>query len=421
MTVTTYSGPAGCGKTFALIEQLSEQLAAVPLQEHQKVLAVTFMRGSRQRLEQRLCKIDVLAGRYIASTLDSFAWKLAQNWRRLRQELGFQAPAEGDFELACEIAAALLSKPIVRAWVKQSYPILVVDEAQDLDALRSSILASLADECSLIMAFDEFQCLRPELLPISIEDWIGAYCETTQLEGCRRTDDDELINGALAVRAADAVPRNGKRFKVVATPSVPFAATFLSNAIGWRGGGSLAVLTPSRKGNFVLPTVARVATQATKKGNGPYPIEWEDSSAPDFAAVSKEWGLVDGEPTSESRRKLALQSSDPTTKRAAAWLRRQQTALGNDQFDLAKFLERLGRQFEERKRFSQAIEPELSAMTIQQAKNREFEHVVVLWPYTVPNGDDNQRRLLYNAITRAKRSCLVLAQSEEFFSGAPFA
>ncbi|MDH3378769.1 MAG: ATP-binding domain-containing protein [Gammaproteobacteria bacterium] len=50
-------------------------------------------------------------------------------------------------------------------------------------------------------------------------------------------------------------------------------------------------------------------------------------------------------------------------------------------------------------------------MTIQQAKNREFDHVIVLWPYTVPNENNQKRRLLHNAIARTKRSCIVLAQS----------
>jgi superfamily I DNA/RNA helicase len=59
-------------------------------------------------------------------------------------------------------------------------------------------------------------------------------------------------------------------------------------------------------------------------------------------------------------------------------------------------------------------------MTIQQAKNREFDHVVVVWPYTVPNDDEQRRRLLYNAITRAQRSCLVLVQAQALADAPPF-
>jgi DNA helicase IV len=59
-------------------------------------------------------------------------------------------------------------------------------------------------------------------------------------------------------------------------------------------------------------------------------------------------------------------------------------------------------------------------MTVQQAKNREFEHVVVIWPYTISDDDEQKRRLLYNAVTRAQRSCLVLVQGQELLNAPPF-
>jgi hypothetical protein len=48
--------------------------------------------------------------------------------------------------------------------------------------------------------------------------------------------------------------------------------------------------------------------------------------------------------------------------------------------------------------------------TIHGAKNREFDNVFVLWsPHTVKKWKtDEQRRLLYNAVTRAKKGCMVL-------------
>jgi superfamily I DNA/RNA helicase len=48
--------------------------------------------------------------------------------------------------------------------------------------------------------------------------------------------------------------------------------------------------------------------------------------------------------------------------------------------------------------------------TIHAAKNREFHHVFVLWNYRVKGTDEKKRRLLYNAITRAKISCALLVQ-----------
>jgi hypothetical protein len=42
----------------------------------------------------------------------------------------------------------------------------------------------------------------------------------------------------------------------------------------------------------------------------------------------------------------------------------------------------------------------MRAMTINQAKNREFEGVIVLWPFAVGGNLDSQRRRLYNALMR---------------------
>jgi superfamily I DNA/RNA helicase len=59
-------------------------------------------------------------------------------------------------------------------------------------------------------------------------------------------------------------------------------------------------------------------------------------------------------------------------------------------------------------------------MTIHQAKNREFDSVIVLWPYEVAGVVDRQRRLLYNAITRAQRQAVVVVQNPARLQQPPF-
>ncbi len=78
------------------------------------------------------------------------------------------------------------------------------------------------------------------------------------------------------------------------------------------------------------------------------------------------------------------------------------------------------RELATRRHYGVRTEASFRAMTIQQAKNREFDHVAVVWPYTVPNDDAQKRRLLYNAITRARRSCVVLVQAETLAMVPPF-
>jgi hypothetical protein len=47
------------------------------------------------------------------------------------------------------------------------------------------------------------------------------------------------------------------------------------------------------------------------------------------------------------------------------------------------------------------------ATTVHGAKNCQFDNVCVLWSYQIPGDPELQRRLLYNAVTRAKTNCIV--------------
>ncbi|ABE41176.1 hypothetical protein RPD_3957 [Rhodopseudomonas palustris BisB5] len=47
--------------------------------------------------------------------------------------------------------------------------------------------------------------------------------------------------------------------------------------------------------------------------------------------------------------------------------------------------------------------------------------VVVIWPYQVGGDVEHKRRLLYNAVTRAKRWCNIIVQSQNILGAAPFA
>ncbi len=63
-------------------------------------------------------------------------------------------------------------------------------------------------------------------------------------------------------------------------------------------------------------------------------------------------------------------------------------------------------------------------MTINQAKNREFEGVIVLWPFAVGGDLESQRRRLYNALTRAQKWAIVIVQDvpnkTSRLAGSPF-
>ena len=421
MTVTAFEGPAGTGKTHSLMEQLEGEVERRALASHEHVLALTFMHGSKRQLDSRLRETEGIGSRFRATTLDSFAWRLCQRWRMLAQSLGHAIPAEEDYDATCALAAALLARPVVGSWVCASYPFVVVDEAQDLSAERSMMIREAAALCHVLLAFDEFQCLIPALRPMPIQAWLSEVCEPVRLDRCRRTQDTELLEAARAVRDGRAVNRDGRRFRVVVTPGKPnFAATYLANFIAWRRGGSVAVLTPSRRGGFAAGIVNLVRSCSLgQQKNGPFPIEWERS---DEAERKELWECLAMPATCSVADALVHldRHSHVAVKTAREWIVHRRRVLGADEVTADEVRRQIDRALAARRRYGGRARTEYSAMTIQQAKNREFDHVAVVWPYRLPNDNEQKRRLLYNGITRAQRSCLVLVQAQELADAPPF-
>lgn len=417
-----FEGPAGTGKTYSLLEELGAGLNNRALADHERVLALTFMHGARRRLDSKLRNVDTLCGQFHAATLDSFAWRLTQRWRQLARSLGHTIPTENQYDETCALAANLMARPAVRSWVAMSYPVILVDEAQDLSSQRSMMIAALAEPCRVLMAFDEFQCLNPALRPMAITDWLPEFCTPTRLTRCQRTDDEELLEAACAVRDGRAVTQNGRRFKVVVTPGRPnFAATYLANAIAWRGGGTVALLTPSRRGGFANDIVNLVHSGPLgTRRNGPFAIEWESSDEIERSAVWERLAMPDICSVPEALTILAAHCDMPAVRTVRDWVLRRRRVLGVEEITAEQVRAQFNRMLAARRRHGMRRQGQFVAMTIQQAKNREFDHVIVIWPYTIPDNNEQKRRLLYNAITRAQRSCLVLVQAEELLNAPPF-
>ena len=131
MTIAAFEGVAGSGKTVGLMRALAEAQAQNPLREGQRILALTFMHGSRKRLQDRLRSGGVPRGTDLCVTIDSFAQRLTRRWRGLARRLGLADLAPDDFDAQCDAAGRLLEQHQVGAWLASSFPIIIVDEAQD--------------------------------------------------------------------------------------------------------------------------------------------------------------------------------------------------------------------------------------------------------------------------------------------------
>jgi hypothetical protein len=423
MSIRAFVGPAGVGKTFHLMNATQDALAAKPLEEGQRVLALTFMHGSRRRLDDRLRKVTGLRNRFACITIDRLAWELCIRWRSLRRYEGQPNLREEEYDATCDAAGFLMEKNEVREWVARSYPYVVVDEAQDLRPERLRILRALESSLSMLAAADEFQCLIPALRPNPAMQWLNERCRPLTLSVQHRTDEAALISAAHAIRAEKPIVA-GRNFTVIAAPGRPpfeFAATCVANAIAWNGGIDIAIITPSKAGGFTSAVVERVSSGPVgKKKNGPYKIDWEQSDEDIVEHHASSLNLpADGElyATLEA---LNATGSHPAIGMCREVILRCYSLTGRHHFEHGFVRQQLTMCFTRYRRFARSDSSRIKAMTVHQAKNREFEGVVILWPYRVAGDAEQQRRLLYNGITRAKRWCAIVAQGQDMLKLPPF-
>lgn len=422
MTVRAVEGAAGCGKTFRLMEMLAETLAAHPLMEGQRVLALTFMHGARRRLSDRLRAVPGLLGRVECCTVDSFAWRIYRRWRGLAAALGIPARSEWDFDAVCDAAGMLLEQEQVRDWTVASFPIVLVDEGQDLRPQRLRMLVALSAAARSLIAADEFQCLDQALRPNPLVTWIQGAGEHETLDQVRRTNVGGLLAAATAIRGGQA-PVNSHGFRILQPGvSIPLAATLLANAIAWRQGGDVAVITPALQGGFAQNVVARVGQgPCGQQGNGPFSIHWEGTDRDETQVIIDQLHL---EANSTGLATLAALRALPPSGPVGAtimWVENQIHALGRVEFARTDINAVIARNVALRRQHGANSTHLFTALTVQQAKNREFDGVVIIWPYQVGGDVEHKRRLLYNAVTRARRWCSVVVQGQQILTAAPFA
>jgi hypothetical protein len=403
------------------MEMLAETLAAHQLMEGQRVLALTFMHGARRRLSDRLRAVPGLRGRVECCTVDSFAWRIYRRWRGLAAALGIPARSEGEFDAVCDAAGMLLEQEQVRNWTAASFPIVLVDEGQDLRPQRLRMLVALSAATRSLIAADEFQCLDQALRPNPLVTWIQGAVEPETLVQVRRTNVGGLLAAAMAIRGGHA-PVNGQGFRILQPGvSIPLAATLLANAIAWRQGGDVAVITPALQGGFAQNVVARVGQgPCGQQGNGPYSIHWEGTDRDETQVIIDDLQLGANSPAMDTLAALRALPPFGPVRATTMWVENQIHALGRAEFARAEIEAVIARNVALRRQHGGISTHLFTALTVQQAKNREFDGVVVVWPYQVGGDVEHKRRLLYNAVTRAKRWCNVIVQGQNILAAAPF-
>lgn len=410
-----FEGPAGTGKTTRLMAALEDWVKEHGLGEGQKVLALTFMHGSRKRLDERLRSLPSLSGRYEASTFDSLAWRITQRWKSLGRALQLPCGDEG-YDQTCFAAAALLQHPEVREWLSTRFPLVLVDEAQDCRAGRLGMLQQMASSIDVLAAADAYQDLFSDGENEAVA-WLSSFGCTYTLETVQRTKLPGLLEAAMRLRAGQGVSHITKSgFRASHAPSARYAASVVATNLAWNT-GQTAILTPARESSFVrdimeIITGQPIAPKPIGRPVGPWSVQWEKGTE---------------EIRKEMARLLRLDEKDWLTlddlvcehltvsgvSELRSWMVKQKRLHARTRFHREEISDRIGRIAQTMRAYTKRAESRVIALTIQQAKNREFPYVIVLWPYQVGGAEEHQRRLLYNAITRAKQKALVLIQGKE--------
>ena len=421
MSLRFFEGPAGSGKTTQLFEALAAILETYALGDHQRVLALTKMHGSRRRMHGRLATLPGLRGRFECTTIDSFAWRVLRRWNSLARARGNAGEVEHAYGAVCRSAGALLSEVDVGCWATRSFPVVVIDEMQDSKDGQLAIVRALSGSAVCLAAADGYQDLDASSENVAVA-WAQRSGEIVSLAHNHRTSAAGLLAAAGALRDGQAVPLKGKGFNVLGAQNPNVGASFVArNPTWWMDCNDIVVLSPvhAESAKFVGRLIHRVEEKPI--GNpprGPYRIPWEVSQEDESERFLSGLALpVDAE---ISASEICLPSDSGPARALRVWLDQQRRVAGRTTFKGTEISQQVQWIHQRSRAHRRVRDRGIRAMTIHQAKNREFDSVVVLWPYNVAGSADRKRRLLYNAITRAKRQAVVIVQNPNRLKQPPF-
>ena len=223
---------------------------------------------------------------------------------------------------------------------------------------------------------------------------------------------------------ATTFPDNGNGFTVLPALNHNVGASFVSRNISWWSGcDDIAVLTPVRPSGspFVRNLIARVgAGPISNPPVGPHRIPWEESQAEECDRFIEGLELPNDPSAEVGCDALSFVDGRGPWQGLRHWIDRQKRVAGRTTFTVEEIRCETRRIHQRSRAYRRISGRGVRAMTIHQAKNREFHSVIVLWPYQVAGAIERQRRLLYNAITRAKYRVLVVVQNPSRLDQPPF-
>ncbi|GAB5407428.1 MAG: hypothetical protein Aurels2KO_56590 [Aureliella sp.] len=427
-----FIGPAGSGKTYSLNAKLNELCKEREFQEYQTVLAVTFMHGSRKRLSAKL-------GRHVGDgvsvqceTIDSFCLRLINRFRiRLQRRKPvvinndhhdwFESGStwEASFKTIRSTAVSLLKVEDIKKSVAATYPIVLIDEFQDCEDELLTIAQQLSTCCSVLVGADDFQYLRSSDDAPAVKWLRSVDCDLTELSGNQRTGDQLLLSSALALRE-NSTATSGIEVVARADKHGGLIAYEIARRIVWGKlptGTSKALITPAGPDSspWVKGVMKSLGNSLAKGKLSPVPFRWEDNSKDKLSsacAETQDFLESDGCCPKHALQQLA-DYKDPILRLAGNRCLRLLSLRGHESISAEEFQHIIELAAHSIGAFGTESGSARLAMTVHGAKNREFDYAFILWPYQVPSDPMKKRKLLYNAITRAKLGAFLFVQGDE--------
>ena len=421
-------GQAGTGKTTWLIQQIQAVGPQILVTEHQRLLALSFMHGARRRLDAAIC--DACPGlRFTATTIDGFALSILNRWRTALQFHKVVVGCQGDFNFEdheysiragfdniLKVATQLLCSANVAKFVSCSYPLIAIDEFQDCHGERLEFVKRLGQCSRLLVAADEFQLLDASVQGCPAVEWArqlnhGGHVDVHDLTTIHRTNDATILETARSLRSGTGA--GSTAVKVQCFNGKGEAAFRILEAIYWKHPtgapfGNRAIISPSR--SPILEDILNSFEQQCIK-RSLKPLRWRKESN-EGDAVIRVMNQLDGNggmPLKTSTLAGLDCTDDPVLSAVRSGLIRLSRLKGLSEISVGLVKETVERTVHRLRAFGPGSISSV-VTTVHGAKNREFDDVFVIWPFQVAPGPELQRRLLYNAVTRARRRCILLIQ-----------
>jgi superfamily I DNA/RNA helicase len=413
------SGAAGTGKTHNLIACIKKWVSDNPLQSHQKVLAITRMHGSRRRLVERF-RSECPGLRYEISTIDAFCFAVVN---RARKALGInrtiipieKVMARYENHLGVfislneiqELAVRVVASKTYGSLISSGFPVIALDEFQDNSGNLLEFVKQLSRVSDLILAADYFQSLD---CITTAGDWLESpdlrdRIERIELSTNHRCSNPHILDAALAIRSNTALTEN----------KIPFLHSANYIVASWKlmpwthQSGTCCVISPI--GADLVQLIKNAHQQIAKRkaqGKGiPHLPRWHFSRSRE--EIKQELIKVLSEYV-QTGNKPSQKIFDMAIERLVSISRLKGIEKSNPEI-----IEFVASETASKSSHSSGRSFKHELLTIHAAKNREFDNVLVFWPLNKMGkwGDEEKRRLLYNAITRARKSCEVLVLGPE--------